>query len=383
MRRLVFVFLFMLASLATWAPSPATAQDDLPDAPQAESGDLEFSVERVIRGDEFDAPLNFERDDEGRTYLLVSLRVENTGSDERNLNSGNFALVDGTELIGSSGDTSSRAQDAIGLRAMGDSIGYDLKPGIAQVFVLGWRLAVDLDDVVLNIDYDGADRIDLAPWLEQDIDPDELRPPDVAPFRTEDGSYLLGETLGQEEDDTQFTATSYQFVDGIDLGFDYLQPRGKYVVVSFTLYVPGREPRTFDIDQLNLYAESTDQFTSYDFDATLFYNDAGNSLIYEELQPGLSYSGNVVFDVSLEAENFWLAIGNNTDEPLAAIHLDPVGSAGSSGGGDGSSGDLVTDCAAFSDYDEAQAYYADNPDAQPYIDPDVDGLACEVFFGRG
>ncbi len=42
----------------------------------------------------------------------------------------------------------------------------------------------------------------------------------------------------------------------------------------------------------------------------------------------------------------------------------------------------VTECDVFSDYDEAQLYYAANPEEQETIDPDFDGLACEVFFER-
>jgi hypothetical protein len=43
----------------------------------------------------------------------------------------------------------------------------------------------------------------------------------------------------------------------------------------------------------------------------------------------------------------------------------------------------VPDCEPFSDYDQAQVYYGAHPEEQPVIDPDFDGLACEVFFGRG
>lgn len=42
----------------------------------------------------------------------------------------------------------------------------------------------------------------------------------------------------------------------------------------------------------------------------------------------------------------------------------------------------VTDCEVFRDYEEAQLYYAANPEEQETIDPDFDGLACEVFFER-
>ena len=387
MRRIVLVFLLVLTSMAAWAPGLSAQDDDLPEAPQAESEGLEFSVEGAIMGDSFDEPLNFEPDDEGRTYVVVSLRVENTSDSEKTLNSSKFAFANAEEPIGSSGETSERAADALGLRAMGDGVGgFEVKPGITQVFTLGWRLAVDLDDYEMTIDYPGADPIDIGPWLDQDIDPDDLVPDDIAPFRTEDGSYVIGDTLGSEEDDTQFTATGYQYLDSIDLGFELLQPRGQFVIVSFTLFVPGSTSRTFNLNDVRLYSAATDQFTEYDSNATIFYNDAGNSLIFEDLQPGIVYEGNVIYDVSLEAADFWLAIGGNDDEALAAIHLDAeAGSGSDSGSSDGaaSTGQTITDCAEFADYDEAQDYYADNPDAQIYIDPDFDGLACEVFFGRG
>ena len=35
----------------------------------------------------------------------------------------------------------------------------------------------------------------------------------------------------------------------------------------------------------------------------------------------------------------------------------------------------------FASYAEAQAYYADHPEAHPVIDPNGDGRACEVYFG--
>ena len=42
---------------------------------------------------------------------------------------------------------------------------------------------------------------------------------------------------------------------------------------------------------------------------------------------------------------------------------------------------LITDCGAFGSFEEAQDYYAANPAAQPDLDPNADGRACEVYFG--
>lgn len=42
---------------------------------------------------------------------------------------------------------------------------------------------------------------------------------------------------------------------------------------------------------------------------------------------------------------------------------------------------LVTECGVFGSFEEAQDYYADNPDAAPDLDPNGDGRACEIYFG--
>jgi hypothetical protein len=42
----------------------------------------------------------------------------------------------------------------------------------------------------------------------------------------------------------------------------------------------------------------------------------------------------------------------------------------------------VQACDEFDSYADAQEYYPAHPEEQPTIDPDFDGLACEVFFGR-
>jgi endonuclease YncB( thermonuclease family) len=43
--------------------------------------------------------------------------------------------------------------------------------------------------------------------------------------------------------------------------------------------------------------------------------------------------------------------------------------------------ELVVSCEQFGTFEEAQIYYQANPDAQPIIDPNADGRACEVYFG--
>jgi micrococcal nuclease len=68
---------------------------------------------------------------------------------------------------------------------------------------------------------------------------------------------------------------------------------------------------------------------------------------------------------------FWSACGGDFRLPEDAT--------GWTGGGQ--LAPLVGDCSPFASFEDAQAYYQSRPDAQPIIDPDADGLACEVWFG--
>lgn len=43
---------------------------------------------------------------------------------------------------------------------------------------------------------------------------------------------------------------------------------------------------------------------------------------------------------------------------------------------------LAPECSDFGGYNEVQSYYAEHPEAQPVLDQDMDGLACEVFFAE-
>ncbi len=40
------------------------------------------------------------------------------------------------------------------------------------------------------------------------------------------------------------------------------------------------------------------------------------------------------------------------------------------------------ECSDFSGYDEVQAYYVEHPEAQPVLDTNMNGLACEVYFAE-
>ena len=73
------------------------------------------------------------------------------------------------------------------------------------------------------------------------------------------------------------------------------------------------------------------------------------------------------------------------DDLLAEVEAfrDDPGSATDSSSGSGTIIGPVANCFAFATFEAAQAYYAAHPGEQPVIDPDFDGLACEVHFGVG
>ncbi len=73
-----------------------------------------------------------------------------------------------------------------------------------------------------------------------------------------------------------------------------------------------------------------------------------------------NYAALLVNDLNEAVEAF----ADDPDKPIDPKHvITPVG-----------------ECDEFFDYDDAQLYYAANPEEQGTIDPDFDGLACEVFF---
>lgn len=64
-----------------------------------------------------------------------------------------------------------------------------------------------------------------------------------------------------------------------------------------------------------------------------------------------------------EGAGFWGACGGQFPEPPPTVVS------------------YVGDCSPFQSFDDAQAYYQQNPGAQPFIDEDGDGTACEDWFG--
>lgn len=387
MRRLLLIGLVLVMAFAG-RMSVAGAAASIPDSPQAKGDGLEFSIYAAVKDKQFGDPLNWGPNDDGRQFLLVSLSVKNTNDGKKDLKPDNFQIFNGKDdkgkdvVIKADSKLSDRPKDALHIEGISSGVtsGTSIGGGDKITYMLGWRVPPDLKTFKLKFDYGSGKMVDLKPWLDEKIKPDGLIPPNTAPFQT-DRSLVLGDhvTLSGVE----VTPTDYSDIGSVQ-GFDTIQPRGKFIGVTYTLLNTSTSTQQFDVGRLQLYSASINAFTTYDNDATLYYNDAGNSFEYgADVQPGITYTSTAIFDVAPNSSDFWLAVDADAKKATAnsAIHLDPDADTGS--GSEGGGQDIITDCAEFANYDEAQSYFADHPEAQQYLDPNQDGRACEVHFNQG
>ena len=398
MHRLVLVCLFVLTSLA-WVPGAAAegGDDDLPTAPQSKGDGLEFSVEGAIIDDAFGSPLNWGANEDGRLFLLVTVEVENTGTETKTLNSDNFRIVDGIQFIAADEGLSKRPKE-LGIPAMGDVLGDMLDADDTKLYILGWRLEPSIDEYVLDIDYGSAKTVDLQPWLDLDISPRDLRPATTSTGSSNASSRPSNRptATATSNDDDEITSAEQDYLDAVneqqitlyssvDRAGDLFTDAGNDITLIFdqewiidvavefvtwqSTYTDAQalDPSTRQQPIQDTWLEITSLISGASEDYTQFIDfqdttaaDAGILKINQatELIPVLQG----------QIEDF-------EDDPASFSDTAPTTST--------NSGFTVTDCTPFADYDEAQEYYANNPDAQPIIDPDFDGLACEVYFGRG
>lgn len=404
----VTLVLLLLLGLMPVLSAAARGDDDLPDGPHYERGDWEFTVIAAIVDTEFGAPLDWGPNEDGRQFVLVTLRAKNVGDSYAGLNSNRFAIVDGDELVRVNDDLSKRPGDALDLDAIGDVVGTTVDPGVTRDFILGWRVSPDLDEYVLDFDSDEErrdDRQDLEPWLSLDIDPADLEPetplPRPDPTRTpapptatatadpdaitdEEEDYLTAVSDGLED----LTDTAFSLRDQFDdLGADpSLQFDSDWLLTTDALLQVFIDTNTEALE-LEPSARQAEIQTTW-LQITGLTSDAGNNY-----RAGLLFNDVAAFQLAnaqiVEASGLF----DTLTLAVAAFRADP-GAFGDEGQTDDASTSTVQeqadaidgpvgDCSPFATYEVAQAYYADHPDEQAVIDPDNDGLACEVYFGRG
>lgn len=402
MHRLVLVCLFVLTSLA-WVPSAAAQgnDDDLPTAPQSKGDGLEFSVEGAIIDDAFGSPLNWGANEDGRLFLLVTIEVENTSSETKTLNSNNFRIIDGIQFIAADDGLSKRPEE-LGVPAMGDVLGDTLAADATKLYILGWRLEPSIDEYVLDIDYGSAKTVDLQPWLDLDISPRDLRPSTTGTVSSNGSSRPSNRptatATATSNDDDEITSDEQDYLDAIAIDSALLGDAGGNLSDLFGR-AADNEYLVLDPDWLSDVGDETDIFRGAYTRAQNLEPSDRQAPIQEIWLSLTAYTASAADNYELGLTTLdpsYLTLANTdlenatdlTDDLIAEVEAftdDPAsyGSAGSTTSGNGTTAGSVTDCTPFADYDEAQEYYANNPDAQPIIDPDFDGLACEVYFGRG
>ncbi len=177
MRCVGLVTLLLLTTLSAPAPQ-VRAANELPEGPHFKTNVWEMTIHAAIVGAQFGEPLDWGPNEDGRQFVLVTLRVKNLSSTNQVIKSSQFSMIDGEDFVIADDDLSKRP-DPLEIRAMGERKGTELQPAESEDFILGWRVSPDLNTFVLNFDTsinDQVNELNLAPWLALDIDPDGLIP---------------------------------------------------------------------------------------------------------------------------------------------------------------------------------------------------------------
>ena len=171
----VLILVVLLIGVRVGAAAPLVAQSEVPTGPHASGDGWAFTVLAALVGPEFGEPLNWGPNEDGRDFLLVTMRVTNTTDDDDFIKSDRFGIVSGGGLVDAD-DGLSKRPDELGIPAMGDAIGDQVGGGDTKDYILGWRVDGDLNEYILDFGLGEASRLDLTPWIAQDIDPVELIP---------------------------------------------------------------------------------------------------------------------------------------------------------------------------------------------------------------
>jgi Domain of unknown function (DUF4352) len=89
---------------------------------------------------------------------------------------------------------------------------------------------------------------------------------------------------------------------------DYSSPRsGNFVVVNFSYTWNGDQPVTLGEIPWTL-TDGDGRTYTYDFDATNTYSDVNESIIYADVQPGVTKGGKAIYAVAPNSQDFTLTI---------------------------------------------------------------------------
>ena len=341
----------------------AESANDLPKGPHYETNTWEMTVSAAIVGDAFGTPLDWGANEDGRQFVLVTLRVKNVSNIDQVIKSNQFGIVDGGMVMAD--DKLSKRPDILHIRAMGERAGTTLLPGQSEDFILGWRVSPSLNTFMLDFDGpsgDAKERLDLGPWLDLDIAPRDLVPNSPVPTAVPTKRPTAAPTRRPTSTPVRPTRTPVARTATKTPRADTSGIRGP--VADCTPFA------TYAIAQ-SYYAAHRSEQPVIDPD-----NDGFACEVHFGVDPGNSTSGSGV-TVGGGGTNTGTDTSGGGGAPDAPVYVEPtyappvyVEPAPVTGGGGGD-----YNCSDFSTQAEAQGYLFPG---DPYgLDRDNDGIACE------
>lgn len=378
------------------------------------ASDLEFRVVNASLAPSFGPPLDLASLDDERSYLLVSVAIRNTGSAET-LDSEDFdVLVDGVR-VNEAGDVVDAAAEGLGLKSMGDMLCTRLDGGDAETFVFAYKVAPAAGSYLLSLDVADGRTVDLAPYLVQRGDVAALRTT-ATPVPTATQTLAARPTRTPRPRPSATATPSLpagvsadaawaEVVSATDGDTTKVRVGGKTETVRLLLI---DTPETKDPnDPAECYgAETTLRTKDLLLAGTTVYlekdvteRDRYDRLLRYVWLPGEDGRRAALVNERLVRDGYVVL----TTFPPDVEHLERIERAAdrardeqaglwaACGGADTpleptpaplpTQAPLATDCLGFATFEEANTYYQANPAAQPDIDPNLDGRACEVHFG--
>jgi len=145
-------------------------------------------------------------------------------------------------------------------------------------------------------------------------------------------THEIGETftVGSGDRSVEYTVEEATTADSIGTSFASSEADGTFVVVRLTIENSGTEPFMVTNDHLSLIDEEGRTFSAATGAGVYMSQDdrfEAESLSFEELQPGLSITRNVIYDVS-SGQGYGLRVEGTSMFSTADPHYVPLGQAG-------------------------------------------------------
>lgn len=110
-------------------------------------------------------------------------------------------------------------------------------------------------------------------------------------------------------DDMRYTITNVQTTKTLEGFFSIKEAGGIFYIISITVENQGTEPREYFTPYFRIFDSQKREFSD-DREAPSYASEYGKELFFEQLQPGLSKEGIIVFDLPTDAIDLKLRVKN-------------------------------------------------------------------------